>query len=95
MAPRKPTLLITGARLAAMVIGMTLNMTHAASPDKTTGINACSLLSTEELSRLFNGPVRRPRAETAEKGTACQFAVAGANTLNIPLWPTSVKLRRV
>jgi hypothetical protein len=39
-----------------MVIGMTLNMTHAAAPDKTTGLNACSLLSTEELIRLFNGP---------------------------------------
>ena len=87
----KPTLLIIAAGLAAIIIGMTLGMTHAATPDKTTGLNACSLLSTEELNRLFNGPVRRPRAETAEKGTACRFAVAGTNTLNISLWPTSVK----
>ncbi|SLM48722.1 exported protein of unknown function [Nitrospira japonica] len=88
----KPLLLMTAAGLIAIFTAMQGEPSHAAAAEKKPSEpNACSLLSIEELGRLLGSPIRRPRPDTAEKGTACRFSVGGTDTLNISLWPTTPK----
>ncbi|MGC4098034.1 MAG: hypothetical protein QM706_13040 [Nitrospira sp.] len=87
----KPALLISMAGLAAILIAATAAPMHAAPADTASVPNACTLLSTEELGRLLDNPIRRPRPGTAEKGTTCRFAVGATDTLNISIWPTTPK----
>src|SRR5688572_5091456 len=75
--------------LAASALVVECTSANAASSRKSTEIDACSLLSTEELSRILGSPVRRPRPGTAQEGTTCRFGVGGTDTLNISLWPTT------
>ena len=87
----KRALLVWAAGITALLITITAEPLHAAAAENTSALNACSLLSTEELGRLLDSPIRRPRPGTAEKGTACRFAVGGTDSLNISLWPTTPK----
>lgn len=87
----KSALLISLAGLTAILIAIRAEPTHATAAEKASVSNACTLLSTEELGRLLDSPIRRPRPGTAEKGTACRFTVGGTDTLNISLWPTTPK----
>ncbi|WP_173050952.1 hypothetical protein [Nitrospira sp. KM1] len=87
----KPSPLISLAVLTAVLIAITSEPSYAAAADKASAPNACTLLSTEELGRLLNNPIRRPRPGTAEKGTNCRFSVGGTDTLNLSLWPTTPK----
>ena len=63
---------------------------HAASAkEKAVAENeACNLLTLEEISRATGSPARRPRPDTAEKGSGCSFSI-GIETLRISLWPTT------
>jgi hypothetical protein len=89
--PMKSALLIVATGLTAILIAATAEILQAAVAEKPPVANACSLLSTEELGRLLDSPIRRPRPGTAEKGTNCRFSVGGADTLNISLWPATSK----
>ena len=87
----KRALLVYAAGITAIFITIKADPLHAAAAENTSALNACSLLSTEELGRLLDSPIKRPRPGTAEKGTACRFAVGGTDSLNISLWPTTPK----
>jgi hypothetical protein len=69
---------------AGISAGLFATATPAQAPD------ACTLLSTEEIAQIIGKPVRKPRPDTAQEGTACRFPMA-METLNISLWPTDAK----
>lgn len=76
-------LLSTG--LASMLISAVL-----AIPSTAVAADACTLLSVDELAKIIGQRVRKPRPDTAEKGTACGFGTA-TDSVSIALWPTNAK----
>lgn len=65
-------------------------LAHAATSAARPTVDACTLLSLQELSQIVGSTVRRPRPDTAQAGTACRFSTT-TDTLNITLWPTTPK----
>lgn len=69
--------------LAAVAFAVALLATTTAR-----AAEACTLLSTEEVSQILGQRVRKPLPDTAQAGTSCRFP-AVTETVNISLWPTN------
>lgn len=78
-----PKHVVLGCSLGAVVGALVLSP----SPAVAQAVDACSLLSVDEVAQIVGQRVRPPRPDSAEEGTACRFPTA-TDSVTVALWPT-------
>lgn len=72
---------------SGLVVSATIIAGLCALPATAQAVDACTLLSVDEVARITGQRVRPPRPDTAEIGTSCRFPTA-TESVTIALWPT-------